>query len=195
MKAGHIMAMMILILTFFSVNLDFCILLLFLLQHYRLKDVLAGYFLGTTFLLILSFFLGQFLQLWLPEWLLGLLGILPLYLAFHDDDDEPDVTSASSAHGVWSIFITYLSVCSGCNLAIFLPVLAGQSFMLLLQAVIIVGGLSLVMVLVMKKVGDFPLVHNLLTRYGEVLMKVCYGLIALYVFWDSGLIRHLLAFL
>lgn len=86
---------------------------------------MLGYLLGNLVLLTLSFFVGKTLALFLPEWLLGVLGVLPIYMALRDDDDNADDKTSSSQ--VWAVFITYLSVCAGCNLSIFLPVLAGET--------------------------------------------------------------------
>ena len=74
----------VLALTFLSVNLDFFLMLVFLLKKYRLWQVLLGYLLGNLILLTASFFVGKALTLFLPEWLLGFLGVLPIWLAFHD---------------------------------------------------------------------------------------------------------------
>lgn len=104
-------------LTFISVNLDFFFMLLFLLKKYRLPQVMLGYLLGNLVLLSASYFIGQALAVFLPEWLLGILGLLPIYLAFHDDDDDDGAKQLSSP--VLNVFLTYLSVCAGCNLAIF----------------------------------------------------------------------------
>ena len=78
----------VLALTFLSVNLDFFFMLIFLLKKYSLVKVMIGYLLGNLILLTLSFFIGKALLVFLPEWILGILGFLPIYLAFHDDDDD-----------------------------------------------------------------------------------------------------------
>ena len=114
----------VLALTFLSVNLDFFFILIFLLKQYRFKQVLLGYWIGILILMTASLLAGKTLAALLPEWALGILGILPIYIALHDDDD--DATQKQANHSpVLTVLITYLSVCAGCNLAIFLPVLAG----------------------------------------------------------------------
>ncbi|MFT9270096.1 MAG: cadmium resistance transporter [Liquorilactobacillus nagelii] len=177
-------------LTFISVNLDFFFMLLFLLKKYRLPQVMLGYLLGNLVLLSASYFIGQALAVFLPEWLLGILGLLPIYLAFHDDDDDDGAKQLSSP--VLNVFLTYLSVCAGCNLAIFLPVLVGQSFNNFLITLIFIGGLSLVAVWLIHLLADLPAVADFIESHGDKLMKICYIVIGFYVFWDSGLIRHIL---
>lgn len=181
----------ILALTFLSVNLDFFFMLIFLLKKYRLWQVMVGYLIGNLILLTASFFVGKTLALFFPEWLLGVLGILPIWMAFKDDDDdEGDQTHRSP---VMSVLITYLSVCAGCNLSIFLPVLAGETVPHFLITLGFIGTLTLLVVVVIKLIADIPAVERVMAKHGERLMKICYILIGLYVFWDSGLISHLLA--
>lgn len=75
---------LLILVTFLGVNLDFFFILLLLLKKYNLKSVMMGYLLGLWTLLILSFSVGQILDQFLPEWLLGLLGLLPIYMALKD---------------------------------------------------------------------------------------------------------------
>ncbi|WP_338207519.1 cadmium resistance transporter [Lactiplantibacillus paraxiangfangensis] len=181
----------LLALTFLSVNLDFFFMMIFLLKKYRVWQVLVGYLLGNLLLLTASFFIGKTLALFLPEWLLGILGLLPIWMAFRkDDDDDGDKTSRSP---VLSVLITYLSVCAGCNLSIFLPVLVGETMGHFLMTLGFIGFLTIIVVFLIKLVADIPVVERVMTAHGERLMKVCYVLIGLYVFWDSGLISHLMA--
>ena len=180
----------ILALTFVSVNLDFFFMLIFLLKKYRFSRVLIGYLLGNMILLTISYVVGRALLVFLPEWFLGVLGVLPIYMAFHDDDDDEKTTTHKSA--IMSVLITYLSVCAGCNLSIFLPVLVGETITNFLLTLLFIGGLTIVVVFLIRLVADIPVVSKVMTAHGEKLMKVCYILIGLYVFWDSGLISHLI---
>ncbi|MHA8110424.1 cadmium resistance transporter [Lactobacillaceae bacterium Melli_B4] len=180
----------ILLFTFLGVNIDFFFMLLFMLREYKVTKVIIGYLLGVVTLLIASYTIGQILDLLLPEWLLGLLGFLPIYMAIHDDDDDDGDKKYRSP--ILSVFLTYLAVCAGCNLAIFLPVLVGATFSNFSLALLFIGILSLLMVLVVKMISKVPIVSTIMEKYGEILMKICYVLIGLYVFWDSGLISHVL---
>ncbi len=79
----------LLLVTFVAVNLDFFIIMLFLLHRYRTVDVMVGYLVGVVILMTLSFTIGKALALFLPEWILGLLGFLPIYMALHDRTRRP----------------------------------------------------------------------------------------------------------
>jgi cadmium resistance protein CadD (predicted permease) len=127
----------------------------------------------------------------MPEWLLGVLGILPIYLAFHGDDDD-DNKELHHGSQIINVLVTYLSVCAGCNLSIFLPVLASETLSEFVGTLIFIGGLSVIAVLIIKMIADIPVVSTQMEAHGEKLMKIFYVMIGLYVFWDSGLIRHIL---
>ncbi|CAM3154501.1 cadmium resistance transporter [Lactiplantibacillus plajomi] len=180
----------ILTLTFLSVNLDFFVMLLFLLKKYRTRQVLIGYLIGLVILLTASFLIGRTLAHWLPEWVLGGLGLLPIWLAVRRDTDDDAVKTHGSP--VVSVCVTYLSVCAGCNLAIFLPVLAGENWAHFGLTLIFLSVLTIIMVALLRLIVTLPVVEWVLNRFGEPLMRGCYVLIGLYVFWDSGLVSHLL---
>ncbi|CAJ1190842.1 cadmium resistance transporter [Companilactobacillus nantensis] len=182
----------ILALTFLSVNLDFFFMLIFLLKKYKLSHVMLGYLLGNIILLTASFVVGKALAAFMPEWILGILGILPIYMAFHDDDDVDNQKATRKSETI-STLITYLSVCAGCNLSIFLPVLVGETIPNFFITLLFIGTLTILVVLLIKIVADIPAVSKVMEAHGEKLMKVCYVLIGLYVFWDSGLVSHLIA--
>lgn len=179
----------IILITFLAVNLDFFVILLFLLNRYKARDVIIGYVIGLIILITISFFAGKLLGLFLPEWVLGFLGILPIYMALHDNDEE--FNSKTNTRPVLTTLITYLAVCSGCNLSIFLPILTGLSYNRFLLTIPFVIILAIIAVIIIKLVGNLPVVNRLMERYSEILMKVIYIGVGLYVFWDSDLIRHL----
>lgn len=179
----------VILATFIAVNLDFFFILLLLLKRYRLRDVIAGYLLGVLLLVTASYFMGKVLSTFLPEWLLGVLGILPIWMALHDNDEDPDNREHSNA--TLTVLITYLSVCAGCNLSIFLPVLTGVSFSHFLQVIGCISACTVVVVYLLKLIGEIRIVQSFMNKYSELLMKIVYIGVGLYVFWDSGLITQI----
>ncbi|CAK8054813.1 cadmium resistance transporter [Eupransor demetentiae] len=183
----------LLTLTFFAVNLDFFIMLLFLLKKYPFRSVLLAYLVGNILLMTLSFGAGQILETFMPEWLLGILGLIPIYLALRDDDDEEGGSRASSPF--LAVLGTYLSVCAGCNLSIFLPVLLGESLATFGETILYIGALTIIIVFILKRVNQNKWVTATIDKYGEKLMRICYILIGLYVLYDSGFLAHVFAWI
>ena len=87
----------VLTLTFIAINIDFFIMLIFLLQQFSTIKVMIGYALAVFALLLVGFVVGDVVGKFLPEWILGILGLLPIYMAFKDDDDEAASTVSKSA--------------------------------------------------------------------------------------------------
>lgn len=79
-----------------------------------------------------------------------------------------------------------------CNLSIFLPVVAGESVAVFGRALLYLGALTILVVFLVKAVERQATVTKLIDRYGEWLMKLSYIGVGLYVFYDSGLVTHLL---
>ncbi|UQS81517.1 TMEM165/GDT1 family protein [Bombilactobacillus folatiphilus] len=186
------MNLSVIIFSFIGVNTDFFLVLLMLLHKYQWKSVLIGYWSGLIIILGLSFILGHFLQILLPEWILGLLGCIPLYLAFHDNDSMPPNNQLLRSPIIMTL-ITFLTVCGGCNLSLFLPLLTTVSFLqflIVLGLVVLIAG---IIVGIVKIIGDHHIVQRLMTKYGEIVTKIVYLGVGIYVFWDSGLINKIIS--
>ncbi|WP_251548150.1 cadmium resistance transporter [Limosilactobacillus caecicola] len=177
--------------TFLAVNLDFFVILLFLCQRFTTRQVISGYLLGLAILITAAFLAGQILLKFLPEWLLGVLGVIPIWAALSDNDEDPTTNHQHSP--VLTVLITYLSVCAGCNLSLFLPVLATQTWANFGLILAYIGVLTIFLVLLIARFGQLTPVQHVLNRWGEPLMKLCYIGIGIYVFFDSGLVHHLIS--
>ncbi|MCK8617895.1 CadD family cadmium resistance transporter [Fructobacillus sp. M158] len=180
----------LLMLTFLAVNLDFFLMMLFLLKKYPFRSVLLAYLFGTLLLMVLSFLAGEILERFLPEWLLGILGFLPIYFALREDDEEEGEKRGRSPF--WLVLTTYLSVCAGCNLALFLPALLSIDWLTFTWELLVIALLTVIIVFVLRFLAENKVLAILIDRFGEKLMKVCYILIGLYVLVDSGFLLHVL---
>ena len=110
-------------------------------------------------------------------------------MALHDNDEDPNQQSVTRSP-ILIVLITYLAVCSGCNLSIFLPILTGiplSHFGLALSFILI---LTILVVILIKGIGKLSPVARFMDKYSELLMKIVYIGGGIYVFFDSGLIRH-----
>ena len=61
-----------------------------------------------------------------------------------------------------------------------------------LEVLIYVGIFTVIIVCLLKLIGNISVVKAFMTKYSETLMKIVYIGVGLYVFWDSGLISHLI---
>lgn len=178
-------------LTFIAVNLDFFFILICLLRRFSLRSVIIGYLTGILLLVSASFFAGKILDTLLPEWILGFLGFLPIWMAIHDVDESSN--EQETTNQAWlTVLITYASVCTGCNLSIFLPVLTNVSTLQFVQVLLLLSILTILLVCLLKVFGNLPVVDRIMKKYGDYLTKIIYVGVGIYVFFDSGLISHLM---
>ena len=79
-----------------------------------------------------------------------------------------------------------------CNLSLFLPVLANQTWSTFGLILAYIAGLTILIVYLIAYFGHMKPVQTIINRWGEPLMKFCYIGIGIYVFFDSGLVNHLI---
>lgn len=182
------MTFWLLTLLFIGVNLDFFVLLLLLLHKYRWSSVWLGYLEGMLSVFGASALLGQVLQVFVPAWLLGLLGLIPIYLGLKGEADDDDEVHARA--GAMMVMLLYLAACGADNLAVYVPVLATLSVGQTLMAAgyfVILATLSLILAERVRRVG---LIADFMNRCGMILARVVYVLIGVFVIFESGLLSH-----
>lgn len=161
----------LLTLLFISVNFDFFIILLYLLHKYRFKEVLIGYGTGIVILWISATVLSQTLHFFLPNWLFGFLGLIPLYMALHgesdaDGEDEPNHSSKYS--GILAVLVIYLGACGPDNFAIYVPVLSNMNLSALIFGGMYILILMMISTVLAAKFGRLPKIKHFFDNYGEI---------------------------
>lgn len=187
---------------YISTGLDYLIILMVIFGRVKRQDrwlVLAGDFLGTIVLvggsLAIAFFLG-----FVPApWLLGLLGLIPIYLGIklwvQGDDDDPDAIAnkvASPKGLIGNVALITMATCGADNVGIYVPIfttVAPTTIPLILLT-------FAVMVVIFWEIGYrlacIPRVAAVLEKQGRYITIAVYILIGLYIMGDSGTFQHLL---
>lgn len=178
---------------FIGVNLDFFVILLFLLQKYSYKDNLIGYELGMIIVFSISAFAGQIIQSFIPEWSIGLLGLIPIYIGFKgEDDDENNDDQHKSNKGVMAVLLMYLVSCGADNIAVYVPVLATMTVTSILLTVLYFIILTAISLTLAYFFGQIPIIKNLFERFGEPLSRIIYIFIGIFVMLDTGLFQQIM---
>ncbi|MCT4396843.1 cadmium resistance transporter [Periweissella beninensis] len=178
---------------FIGVNLDFFVILLLLLQKYSYKDNLIGYELGMIIVFSISAFAGQIIQSFIPEWSIGLLGLIPIYMGFKgEDDDENNNDQHKSNKGVMAVLLIYLVSCGADNIAVYVPVLATMTVTSILITVLYFIILTAISLTLAYSFGQIPIIKNLFERFGEPLSRIIYILIGIFVMFDTGLFQQIM---
>ena len=178
---------------FIGVNLDFFVILLFLLQKYSYKDNLIGYELGMVIVFSISALAGQIIQSFIPEWSIGLLGLIPIYMGIEgEDDDDKNDEKHQSNKGVIAVLLMYLVSCGADNIAVYVPVLATMPVTSIVLTVIYFIFLTAVSLTLAYFFGQIPIIKNIFERFGEPLSRIIYIFIGIFVMIDTGLFQQIM---
>ena len=187
---------------YISTGLDYLIILMVIFSRVKHQDrwlVLVGDFVGTIVLVGSSLILALVLGFVPAPWLLGLLGLIPIYLGlklwFQGDDDDTaaianQVTNPQSL--IMSVAVITMATCGADNVGIYVPL-----FTTVEPAAIPVILLTFaVMVVLFWEIGYrlacLPKVATVLEKQGRYLTIAVYILIGLYILWDNGTFAHFL---
>lgn len=177
---------------FIGVNLDFFVILLFLLQKYSFKDTLIGYEVGMMLVFTISAMAGQVIQSFIPGWSIGLLGIIPIYMGIKGESDDDDPQRTKSATGIISVLLIYLVSCGADNIAVYVPILATMNLATILMTMIYFIILTAISLTLTYFFGQIPMIKNIFERWGAPLSRIIYILIGIFVMVDTGLVQQFL---
>lgn len=189
MHRGDEMNWPVIIITFLGINLDFMVILLLLLNKYKWYSVFMGNLIGLLFFVVLSFTAGRIITEFTPEWVIGLFGLIPIYMALAGGEEK--VGNINIKSPIFATAVTYVSVCSDDNISIFLPILARLSWLELLMTIGMMVILSLMIVLGLVWFGNLKFVKLILERWNELIVKIVYIGIGVYVLIDSSVLGYM----
>ena len=181
------MSLITILLIFVGLNIDTFIALLFLLRNYNYRLPIIGFGVATLILWIFGVILGKGLAFLFPDWITGFMGIILIFIALFEQDDEKKTTNTS--------FLSLLLFClslGGDNLAVYIPLVVNLSWSQIIYVGIIFEICSVLLILLGKQFVLIKPVAGLLEKYGNFGSKIVYVLAGLYIIWNSHLINHLI---
>ncbi|MCF6515425.1 hypothetical protein GSH19_04570 [Lactobacillus sp. S2-2] len=177
---------------FIGVNLDFFVVLLFLLQKFSFKNTLFGYELGMIIIFIISALLGQFIQNIIPEWSIGLLGLIPIYMGIKGENNE-DNKNTNSKKGILAVILIYFASCGSDNLSVYIPVLATMNLNNILITIVYFIILTFISLVLATYVCKIPIIHKIFEKWGGPISQIIYILIGIFVMLETGLIQKIIS--
>ncbi|MFL2028272.1 CadD family cadmium resistance transporter [Loigolactobacillus zhaoyuanensis] len=191
---------------YISTSIDYLIILMLIFSRTKTCNqqlsVYIGDLLGTGILVLSALILATMLHFIPAEWVLGLLGLIPvimgLKLLISGEDDNDDVvheTLAKRRGLVLNVALITIATCGADNIGIYVPF-----FVTLSNAALIVVLITfLVMLTLFCFVGyllvKVPVVAALLEKYGRWITATVYILIGLYIMLESGTFTKLFTLL
>lgn len=153
---------------------------------------------------MVSLFFAVILKLVPEEWILGLLGLIPLglgikYLFFGDDDDDEELDELLQKRKNKSLLGTVIIIsfasCGADNIALFTPFFMTLSTNNLLLSIIVFALNILILGLLGKTIAKIPHLHDVLEKYSRWILAFVYIILGIMVLLESGTVSKILSFL
>lgn len=183
---------------YISTSIDYLFILIILfsqINHTKGKwHVYTGQYLGTGFLVGISFIAAYILGFIPEEWMIGLLGIIPIYLGVRfamkgeEDADEEEIIGKMKQRGDTRLFwtVTLLTIASGGdNLGIYIPYFSSLNGMeiAIVLAVFALGIVGLCEI--SRYLAKIPFVSETIEKYEQIIVPVVFVLLGLYIMIEN----------
>lgn len=190
------------LLVFVSTSIDYLVVLTILFASQGkegLKSIYAGQYLGTGLLVLISLIAAYFLNFIPQDWIIGLLGLIPLGLGiraiFVDEDiDEEEIEGKITGKGSKILAFTSLTVAmGGDNLGIYIPYFIGKNLIeISLSLVIFAVGIFMLCKL-SKSLASFPTIEDVVEKYEKIIVPVVFIGLGFYILIENGTINYLIS--
>ncbi|MQS53345.1 cadmium resistance transporter [Companilactobacillus mishanensis] len=186
------------VVSYISTSIDYLLILVILLATYKnYKKILIGDLAGTTVLILSSMLIARILGFVPQEWILGLLGLIPIYIGvrqlFVDDDDDDKVVNKIQNGNRGIILMTAIitvTTCGADNIAIYVPILIDVSNQQLVIVYITMIIMCLAFFVIGLLISKNKYIQNLIERSGKYLTSAIYIILGIYILFENGTIAH-----
>ena len=166
-----------------------------------MKGIIGGQYLGTGMLVAFSLFAAYVLNRIPEDWIIGLLGLIPLYLGIRitfkgeQDEDEEEVLEKMEAGGGNRLFLTValITVASGGdNLGIYIPYFTSLTGLETGVALIVFAISVAILCYVSYRLSKITLISETIEKYQRVIVSLVFIGLGIYIMMENGTIQTLL---
>ncbi|WP_412518556.1 CadD family cadmium resistance transporter [Staphylococcus simulans] len=196
------------VILYTATALDLLVILLIYFARAQTKreyrDIYIGQFLGSGALIAISLFFAFVLHYVPEKWILGLLGLIPLYLgikvAIYDDCEgeerakrELDKKGLSKLVGI--VALVTLASCGADNIGLFVPYFVSLSLAQVIVTLIVFVIMIFLLVFTAQQLSKVPGIGETVEKYNRWIMAIIYIGLGLYILIENKTIQTLLSFI
>ena len=168
------------------------------------RDIYIGQYVGSVALIVISLFFAFVLNYVPEKWILGLLGLIPIYLGikvaiYGDSDGEERAKKELNEKGlsklVGTIAIVTIASCGADNIGLFVPYFVTLSVTNLLITLFVFLILIFFLVFTAQKLANIPGVGEIVEKFGRWIMAVIYIALGLFIIIENETIQTILGFI
>ncbi|KRM79551.1 cadmium resistance protein [Lapidilactobacillus dextrinicus DSM 20335] len=192
------------VIVYSSTALDLFVILMLLFGKYQStaakRRIYIGQFLGSWSLIAVSLFFALILHFVPAKWLLGFLGLIPIYFGvkslFENEDETAEaqekISQSSAQKLISTVALMTFASCGADNIGMFVPYFVAQNTGQLITVLITFTVCIFLLVFFSNRLSHVKLVEQLLEHFGKWLMAIIYVGLGIMIIIESGTIQHLM---
>ena len=168
------------------------------------RDIYIGQYVGSVALIVISLFFAFVLNYVPEKWILGLLGLIPIYLGikvaiYGDSDGEERAKKELNEKGlsklVGTIAIITIASCGADNIGVFVPYFVTLSVTNLFITLFVFLILIFFLVFTAQKLANIPGVGEIVEKFSRWIMAIIYIALGLFIIIENDTIQTILGFI
>ena len=168
------------------------------------RDIYIGQYLGSIILILVSLFLAFVLNYVPEKWILGLLGLILIYLgikvAIYDDCEgekraKKELNEKGLSKLVGTVSLVTIASCGADNIGLFVPYFVTLDIVELLTTLIVFLVLIFFLVFTAQKLARIPGVGEIVEKFSRWIMAVIYIALGLFIIIENETIQTILGFI
>ncbi len=193
------------IAVYISTSIDYLFILLIIFSQSQtkkgLRQIYLGQYLGTGILVAVSLFAAYVLNFIPQDWIIGLLGLIPIYLGIRvamvgeEEAEEEEVVEKLKSGGSSRLFwtVSLITIASGGdNLGIYIPYFASISFSEIIIALVVFAISIAVLCYISYRLAQISFVADTLEKYERIIVPVVFIGLGFFILIENGTIQALL---
>ena len=186
-----------------SIDYLFILLIIFSQNHTKkgLRQIFFGQYLGTGILVAISLFAAYVLNFIPQDWIIGLLGLIPIYLGIRvafvgeEEEEEGEVVEKLGSRGTNRLFwtVSLITIASGGdNLGIYIPFFTSLSFSEIVTSLIVCAISVAVLCYISYKFAKISFVSETLEKYERIIVPIVFIGLGIFIMIENGTIQTIL---
>ncbi|MCC3694142.1 CadD family cadmium resistance transporter [Staphylococcus epidermidis] len=193
---------------FIATGVDLLVILLIFFARAKTRkeyrDIYIGQYVGSVTLIVVSLFFAFVLNYVPEKWILGLLGLIPIYLgikvAIYDDCEgekraKKELNEKGLSKLVGTVAIVTIASCGADNIGLFVPYFVTLSVTDLLITLFVFLILIFFLVFTAQKLANIPGVGEIVEKFSRWIMAVIYIALGLFIIIENDTIGTILGFI
>lgn len=191
---------------YISTSIDYLIILIILFaqlsQNKQKWHIYAGQYLGTGLLVGASLVAAYVVNFVPEEWMVGLLGLIPIYLGIRfailgedAEEEEEEIIERLEQSKANQLFwtVTLLTIASGGdNLGIYIPYFTSLDWSQTLVALLVFVIGIIIFCEISRVLSSIPLIFETIEKYERIIVPLVFILLGLYIMYENGTIETFL---